>query len=148
MVANRAEAKDAIYGVLFDAWSNAVISQDIELLYREFNEDESPISPEGSTAEIESWAVAEILHQSGRAVSFGPNRLYKYTAELNVYIHTPAGDGAVLADALAILVEEAFKVAKFSNLWFRDVVSFELGRSGAWFVTRTRINVEYNTRVM
>jgi hypothetical protein len=143
MAITRAAARSQLFSTLSATWLGDPASQSIPLFYADFNDDDLPSGREGSTADIQPFAKAEVTHTSTRRASLGTNPRIRAFGTLDVFVHTAAGDALVKNDVLCQVIETGFRAAKPPSLYIRDVVSAELGRSGAWSVARVKIDFEY-----
>jgi hypothetical protein len=136
----RAEARDQVHSVLKAAWDSDLTSSEIALYYQDVNLN-LPTDSDGLG--VLPWALAEVVHTNAKFVSIGRNARRRVKANLNVFIFTPLGDGLVLNDSLCQIVENAFLGSAANEIYYRDVVSLEQGRNGAWETARVIISFEY-----
>lgn len=140
-VINRTAARDDMLGLLNTAWLADSASQNLTLYFPD--KPEQPV-PSGSLG----YARAQVQHATGGQASLagdsGTSRQEK-SGVLTVQIFTQFGKGLSLNDQLVDIVENAYEgKATTSGIWFRNVRSTEIGKSGEWFQTNVLIDFEYD----
>ena len=134
MVSSRTQARDDILALLKAA---AVYqSTALTIIY-----DDSKVDrPNTGT-----WLRANVKHGRGSRAAIGPGAIHTQEGILFVQIFTEAGNGLAHNDAIAKLIEDAFR-GKYSEhgVVFRDVVTKEIGQDGIWFQSNVEVDFEYD----
>lgn len=92
-----------------------------------------------------TWLRASIRHGTGSRAAIGPEALHTQNGILFVQIFTEAGNGLVANDAIAKLVENAFRGKRSEHgVVFRDIVTKEIGQDGIWFQSNVEVEFEYD----
>ena len=92
------------------------------------------------------WARATIRHATGNQSSLaGEVGTRQFTAEGTVFIQifTPIGSGSTEGYVAAAQVQNAFRVARNADVWFRDVRLNEVGIVGAFDQTNVLATFSY-----
>jgi hypothetical protein len=156
VVSDRAQARAEIYDLLNTAWLADVASQDVPLLWENKRPPASvELSEAGEPVNAPSWARASIRHNTdasgGQEASAGGDssgsgtRVYDREGVVIVQIFTTPGKGLHLADDLGTIAERAFqgKETVPGAVWFRNVRTFDVGRSGDWHQTNVVAEFSY-----
>jgi hypothetical protein len=139
-VADIAEGRDLIYGVLKTAWAAQMSPP--PLIYQDQNA-EKPLA--GAP-----YAEAEIQHQDGFNAAIGDSgkKRVRSVARLTVSIYTVPGDGLTVQDALVKIVQNAFEskrnVGGPEKIIIRKVRVVEDGNTGNAFRVRVIVDYEYD----
>jgi len=114
------QARDIILGVFKAAWDPRPAVYD----------DVPGTIPTGEIV----WARATIRHATASQTLAGEVGTRRFTEEgtVIVQVFAPVGDGSTACYAAAREVQNAFRDARNSDVWFRDVRMNEVGTEGAF----------------
>lgn len=134
MVQSRAQARDDILAMLKAAAVYPATA--LFVIYDDTKKDK----PSSGT-----WLRASIKHGRGSRATLGPNALHTQSGILFVQIFTEAGGGLSDNDAIAKIIEDAYRGKTSQNgVVFRDIVTKEVGQDGIWFQSNVEVEFEYD----
>lgn len=143
-VANIAEARDFMCGVIKTAWAASSApagwsgSWPPTILWPDVA---------GEPPKSGAYAEVEIQHQGGGNVAIGDsgNRRIRAKGVLTVCVFTDAGDGLTLSDYIANIVQRALEARQTPDkVQFRDVRVVDDGRVEKAYKVRVVSNIEYD----
>lgn len=147
MTTTRKNARDEMIGLIRTAWLADPLSDDLVLLYSDVN-DEPPAAPAAGTSSPPSWARVTVTHGprgQGSLADHEGKRRYTAVGLIIIQVFTPSGNGLSISDDLCKILEDALDGAVTpSGVWFRNVRSSEIGKSGPWFQTNVVAEFEYD----
>lgn len=139
---NRTQARDAIAGVINDAWQASATTTDLELHW-----DDVVADPLGEDADGNAVAYGRctIRHLVAEQETLGGPGVRKHQIEgvVTVQIFTPYGDGQGLADTIAQVLIDATRNVRVGDLWFLESQANEVGQDGPWSQTNFRTTFRY-----
>ena len=106
-----------------------------------------------TTPQGQAWARIRVRHAGGTQATLSgglslPSRTrFNKTGIVIVSIYQPveAGGDTLLSEQLALIAKEAFEGQQTpSQVWFRDVVSAEVGVDGPWFQVNVTAGFTYD----
>jgi len=125
---NATEAVDAMGKIFRDKW--------IALSYPESRVKWTNVPGEKPTGEL-PWARVIVQHVTGNQASLRGGigtRRFRATGFITCQIFTPIGDGSVASYDVGQSIQDAFRVAQHSNLWFKNIRFREVDSGDAVFV--------------
>lgn len=92
------------------------------------------------------WARVTVKHATGAQTSLGGvgSRRFTATGFVWVQVFAPAGDGSTGARTAAQAIVNAYRDARNSNVWFRNVMLVEMGGDGAFSRVDVKANFQYD----
>lgn len=143
----RAEARDAILGLVRTAWLADPTSASLPLLYADAGREDPP--GDDASGNPGAWARLSVQHTPGASgqASLGTvgNRLFDRVGVFTAQIFTAKGTGLVLSDQLSTIVTDALEAGLADkSVWFKNVSSAEVDQNGAWF--QINVTAEFSYR--
>lgn len=137
-VTDIAEARDTIYGFVYDAWTAG--AGGAELHYANVKSD----LPGGD----ESWGKVSVAHADDFQATLSNetgNRRYRAVGVVTVEVRTPWGDGDAASDALVKLLLNTFRDGGAAGgIEFRNARPNEIGQDGDWYQVNVIADFEYD----
>lgn len=92
------------------------------------------------------WARVTVKHATGAQTSLGGvgSRRFTATGFVWVQVFAPAGDGSTGALTAAQAIVNAYRTARDTNVWFRNVMLVDMGGDGAFSRVDVKANFQYD----
>ena len=138
MSLTRTQARDEIFAVA----QSAIIAYDgaFKIIWHDADDVNRPKTSQ-------PWAEVSLYHIGSYQATMGDagNRTFRRHGFVEILVYTPEGDGLTLADALAIVAQDALEgVTTPGGVIFRNAGASEAGKSGISRVTNVRADFEYD----
>lgn len=146
MPCTRTEARDQI-NALIKAGADGIDGCPVRLIWQGKPDDRPPKRPE-DLGRQRAWARVTIQHLTGgddAVSSASGRRRYNRQGIVTIQLFTPNAHGRELADELAPPLEQSLQgKSTQGGVWFREVVSSEIGEDGPWMQTNITATFEYD----
>jgi len=139
------EARDAVNGVVNDAWLASGVTSGFEMQWDDVKADPPGEDVDGNA---ETYARTTVRTFTSEQETLGGPGVRKHQTEgqVVVQVFTPSGDGHTLSDAIVEVLKAAVRNKRVGNLWFFDAVPREVGQEGAHFQTNFVAGFRYEER--
>lgn len=140
-VANRQEARNEMLALFKTAWDAGADTAGLPVRYGDIDLDAAAPGSLG-------WARVILTHATGGQASLSNRsgvRTWDREGFITVQVFSLFGDGRVRNDSMVQTVIEGYEGATTDGgIWFRNVRSTEIGRSGDWYQTNVIVEFRYD----